>query len=56
MQCQKVCKYDAISSTGDYRPIVNIEACTGCGACVAKCPLKEKAIVVTNYGEKRREV
>lgn len=56
MQCKKVCKYDAVSSTGDYRPIVNVEACTGCGACEQKCPVKEKAIVVTNAGEKRREV
>ncbi len=32
-----------INKTGSWRtfkPIIDIEACTGCGACVATCPVK----------------
>ncbi len=40
--CGEVCGYDAISFTLAVglppQPVVEPEACTGCGACVAVCP------------------
>lgn len=36
--CTKVCKFDALSMGENGLPIVDVEKCTGCGACVAACP------------------
>jgi len=47
--CKDACDPRAISfkmAVGQVpRPIINIEACTGCGACVSPCPAD--AIIVT---------
>lgn len=55
MKCLKACKYKAITGEGDYYPKVVDDKCTGCGRCELACPVKAKAIVVTNEGERRRE-
>jgi electron transport complex protein RnfB len=36
--CVKVCPFGALSMGEDHIPIVNVEACTGCGVCVSACP------------------
>jgi ferredoxin-type protein NapH len=56
MKCRKACKYDAITGEGSYYPQVVDDKCVGCGRCELACPVKAKAIVVTNKGERRREV
>lgn len=36
------------------QPIVDLELCTGCGICEAKCPVIDRpAIYVTSIGESR---
>jgi formate hydrogenlyase subunit 6/NADH:ubiquinone oxidoreductase subunit I len=50
--CRSRCPYDAIRyvfSESDYtlRPRIDVEKCTGCGACEAACPTApRKAIVI----------
>ena len=50
--CKRWCPYDAIRyvfSEVEYalKPVIDVEKCTGCGACEAACPTKpRKAIVV----------
>lgn len=56
MKCQKACKYNAITGDGDYYPKIVTDACVGCGRCELACPVKSKAIIVTNAGEMRRDV
>ncbi len=51
--CYKVCKYDAIEMKDRRYPIVIEDKCTGCGACVERCPTDPKAIVV-NYNKVKR--
>jgi len=37
-------------------PVIDLEACTGCGICENKCPVMDKpAIYVTSVGESRSE-
>ena len=38
--CSRVCPFDAITMTKDHLPFVDINKCTGCGKCVAACPVK----------------
>jgi len=60
--CDEACPYDAIGTVKDpvglgtaLRPSVHAEACTGCGACEARCPLQgPAAIQVFSIGEERR--
>jgi polyferredoxin len=60
--CDEACPYDAISAVKDpvglgkaLRPSVNADACVGCGACEARCPLQgPAAIQVFSIGEERR--
>lgn len=35
--CQRVCAFDAIEMT-EGLPVIRIDNCTGCGACVGACP------------------
>lgn len=39
MKCQKTCKYDAIKVT-DNLASIDPEKCTGCGECIAVCPVQ----------------
>ncbi len=60
--CDEACPYDAIRAVRDpvglgaaLRPWVNREACVGCGACEARCPVDgPAAIQVYSLGEERR--
>lgn len=38
--CYTSCKFNAISEMKDINdiPILNYDLCTGCGACISKCP------------------
>jgi electron transport complex protein RnfB len=36
--CARVCDFDAITMGADGLPVVDIDACTACGACVDVCP------------------
>ncbi len=48
--CIKACKFGAISfSDKTNMPIINLEKCVGCGACVKSCP--RKLIELKNYDE-----
>ena len=39
MSCFGRCDYQAITTTYQRRAQINNERCTGCGACVAACPV-----------------
>lgn len=56
LKCKTACKHKAIASEGNYKPTVAADICNGCGRCQLACPVKGKAIVVNNDGEKRRSV
>jgi electron transport complex protein RnfB len=36
--CARACTFDAITMSSDGLPVVDIERCTACGACVDVCP------------------
>ena len=36
--CYDKCPYDAITLTGDNRPVVDERRCNGCGVCEYYCP------------------
>jgi len=36
--CKDVCYDDAISFLGVFRPVIDMEVCTGCGFCYSVCP------------------
>ena len=36
--CDRVCTFDAIAMSDDGLPVVDVELCTACGACVDACP------------------
>jgi len=42
MKCLEACPYDAINADindfGTARPVINSDACRGCGACLGACP------------------
>lgn len=54
--CEESCPSDAISFApklgGGATPKVNIERCTGCGACVRPCPVKAISITIPPQQEK----
>lgn len=56
--CKEVCPVDAVVQTGrrsgTHKPVVDKDLCIGCGACEHECPLEEKAVIITNEGERRR--
>lgn len=35
----RVCKLGALSQQGNAAPVVDVEKCTDCGACVRSCPM-----------------
>lgn len=37
--CEVACTFDAISMNGDHLPVVDVDKCTACNACVEVCPL-----------------
>jgi len=56
--CEKSCPVHAIE-IGDpiiNRPKVNLEACVGCGKCVATCPGQACFLINYNYEETRAEI
>jgi heterodisulfide reductase subunit A-like polyferredoxin len=36
--CERACAFDAITFDSRGLPVVDLDACTGCGVCVAECP------------------
>ena len=40
LSCQSACDYRAVTMDPRGRPLIQTEACTGCGACVRVCPAK----------------
>ncbi|MFR5000370.1 MAG: 4Fe-4S binding protein, partial [Slackia sp.] len=39
-----------------FEPIVNVEACTGCGLCVQRCPVSDPVVAVEIVRDKARAV
>ena len=40
MSCISACRLDALSMDRQRRPTVDADGCTGCGFCVARCPVQ----------------
>ena len=36
--CQDICEENAISYTGMFNPIIDLDKCTACGFCISVCP------------------
>jgi electron transport complex protein RnfB len=47
--CQRVCQFDAINIDEYGMRCVNLEKCTGCGACVKACPRKIPLLVPEKF-------
>ncbi len=52
--CNEVCPKQAVKGAGKLQPVVDEDACVGCGNCQHNCPVDEKAIRVSSTGERRR--
>jgi polyferredoxin len=52
--CNEVCPEQAVKGAGKLQPVVDVDACVGCGNCQHNCPVDEKAIRVSSTGERRR--
>lgn len=48
--CVAVCVFDAIRMGDDGLPVVDEQACTGCGKCVTECP--KSVLILHPYDEK----
>jgi ferredoxin-type protein NapF len=53
--CGEVCPKQAVIGQEALRPVVDGDACIGCGSCELNCPASEKAITVSSAGERRRD-
>ena len=56
--CDEQCSYDAVQwitdDQGYKRPVVDVEACTGCGICEAKCPVQPEAAITVSRREREQ--
>ena len=46
--CEKACESDAIKVV-DFRAVVDFEKCTGCGKCVAVCPMRLQPLYMYRF-------
>jgi ferredoxin-type protein NapG len=53
--CDEQCSYDAVQwivdEQGFKRPVVDVDVCTGCGICEAKCPVQPEAAITVSRRE-----
>jgi ferredoxin-type protein NapF len=52
--CAEICPKHAVGKAGELQPVIDPDACIGCGACQRNCPVETKAIRVSSEGERRR--
>lgn len=43
--CVRVCPFDAIATDERGLPVIDLDACTGCGLCVSECPRSSTALL-----------
>ncbi len=53
--CVDACRdFKAITLKDKRYPVVNAEKCTGCGACVRRCPERQKGAIVLDVSQAKR--
>jgi len=45
--CKEPCMDDAILFNGMFNPVIDDDRCTGCGYCLARCPVKAISYIAT---------